>query len=107
MAMSKQYAHSFPNLTPISNLTFPQSNILIDDKGNALLADFNLLTSSEPINFTAITEKEAAEEVRWMAPELIMGNTKKNQSTDVYAFGLTITEVKFLLLTCKILVIQL
>ena len=29
-----------------------------------------------------------------MAPELIMGNNKKNQSTDVYAFGLTIIEVK-------------
>jgi serine/threonine protein kinase len=68
---------------------------LIDDEGHARLADFGLITISETQNFN-ITLSLAGDKgsSRWMAPELFGGGVRKSRASDIYAFGMTILEVR-------------
>lgn len=73
-----------------------KANILIDDEGHVRIADFGLLTivdSEEIENESSHIDKEMRGTLRWMAPELFDSQAKKNPSTDIYAFGMTIYEV--------------
>lgn len=74
-------------------------NILIDEKRNARLADFGLLTIiSDPVNHLSSSSNAQGGTVRWMAPELIapqrLGFEKScpTKSSDCYAFGMVIYE---------------
>ena len=72
-----------------------QTNILIDDGGNALLADFGL---SRILESTGLTTKSIAGSCRWMAFELMYADDPEAEEvftteTDVWALGMTILEV--------------
>lgn len=82
-----------------------QANILIDSECCARLADFGLAAIVEdtaPVDGSSSLQTGGA--VRWMAPEILdpakYGHTKwsreelSSKSTDVYALGMTILEVR-------------
>ena len=70
-------------------------NILIDGDGNARLADFGQtrIPESQAWNTTATNSSEKGS-IRFTAPELFQGDAAKSRSSDVYAFGVTIVEVR-------------
>lgn len=94
MVISKQFV--FLRL-PSPQTDPAQANILIDDEGSARLSDFGLITLSEVEgNAFQVTQGPDGGSTRWMSPELIMGSTKRSKESDVYAFGMTVVEVAFL-----------
>ena len=84
-------------------MTFPlmtlvhQDNVLIDQHGNARLADFGLL-SILPDSITS-SSSGGAGAYQWMSPELFdpnrfgLKNTRRTKSSDCYALGMTTYEV--------------
>ena len=73
-----------------------QANILINDDGVALLADFGLMSiliEHGTVSFSA-TVTSAAGTVRWMSPELLFGtNSAPSRQSDRYALGMVVYEV--------------
>jgi serine/threonine protein kinase len=74
-------------------------NILIDDTGNARLADFGLLTIiSDPKNYVFSSTGTHGGTARWMGPELIdppqfgLKRSRPTKASDCYAFGMVIYE---------------
>ena len=72
-----------------------KSNILIDDDGNARLADFGL---SRVLEKTGLTTKSIAGSCRWMPYELMYSDDPEQDGTfttasDVWSLGMTILEV--------------
>ncbi|KAG8902596.1 hypothetical protein FRC00_013757 [Tulasnella sp. 408] len=63
----------------------PKSNILIDDEGNAKLADIGILQLVEA-KATQPQVQGKQEDIRWTAPEVLEGRIRWKPS-DVYAFG--------------------
>jgi serine/threonine protein kinase len=76
-----------------------QANILINDKLEACLCDFGLVTFTEQQTFgsTSASAGGISGTLRWQAPEIIHApegcSMRKTAETDVYAFGMTIYEV--------------
>lgn len=74
------------------------ANILIDDKGDACLADFG---QSRILHTSGFTTKVTAGTWRFMAPELIETRADEGDggvlcatmATDVWAFAMTVIEV--------------
>jgi serine/threonine protein kinase len=76
-----------------------KSNVLIDQTGNARLADFGLLTIlSDPANHLSSSSFTQGGSARWMSPELIdpqkfgLENSRPTKSSDCYALGMVIYE---------------
>ena len=76
-----------------------KANILIDQTGNARLADFGLLTIiSDPTNHLSSSSYIQGGTARWMSPELIdpqrfgLKNSRPSKSSDCYALGMVIYE---------------
>jgi serine/threonine protein kinase len=76
---------------------FRQSNILVNDKNEASIADFGLSRILETSGFTT---KSIAGTSRWMACELIAPEEEDEdhppeltKATDVWAFAMTVIEV--------------
>ena len=83
-----------------SNTLSFKANILIDQNGDARLADFGLLTViSDPTIFTASSSIVAHGTTRWMSPELLhpdifdLRDSRPTERSDCYAFGMVIYEV--------------
>lgn len=70
-----------------------QANVLIDNMGQACLADFGLSRILEELSGTASTTSNLAGSIRWMAPELVISSCRPNIYTDMYAFGSLMLEV--------------
>ena len=92
----------------VNHLSLSQSNILINDNGDAVIADFGLSTFPEcrsDWNFaTGYSDTEDYENsgigtLRWMAPELLLpedfdrATARPTFASDIFAFGMTIYEV--------------
>ena len=84
-----------PPLTSVSG----KSNILIDQVGNARIADFGLLTIiSDPANPLGSASYTQGGTARWMSPELIdpqrfgLKDSCPTTSSDCYALGMVIYE---------------
>ena len=100
MGISRVYvfnnSRDFPIiLTPVSG----KSNILIDQIGNARIADFGLLTIiSDPANPLGSASYTQGGTARWMSPELIdprrfrFKNSCPTTSSDCYALGMVVYE---------------
>lgn len=75
------------------DILFSQSNVLVDGRGSACLADFGL---SKIKDYTATIARLPTNSqqgtARFMAPEQI-GRGITNESTDVYSFAMTMYEV--------------
>ena len=78
---------------------FTKANILIDQTGHALLADFGLLTIiSDPANRLPSSSYTQGGTARWMSPELIaperfeLKNSRPTKLSDCYALGMVIYE---------------
>lgn len=86
-------------ITLLSLKTTFKANVLVDETGNARLADFGLLTIiSDPANPISSSSNTRGGTVRWMSPELIAPEQfgfKKScptMSSDCYALGMVIYE---------------
>jgi serine/threonine protein kinase len=91
-------------LVVVSTLSSPflyiKANILINQNGNACLADFGLLTIvSDPTNPTASSSSAKGGTTRWMSPELLdpdqfgFKDSRPTKESDCYALGMVIYEV--------------
>ena len=81
-------------------LSSKQANILVDDDGTALLADFGLATISVDLNTIPLsaTAVSSAGTIPWMSPELLLGQgSSPTPQSDSYALGMVIYEVNGLL----------
>jgi serine/threonine protein kinase len=75
-------------LRPFTDL--PKTNILVNNQGQACLADFGCSLALERSGFTSIRGGTW----RHMAPELIIyDNLRASLASDVWAFAHTVTEV--------------
>ena len=88
----------FRYFTPLTCLPV-KANILIDEAGQARLADFGLLTIiSDPANDLPSSARTQGGTVRWMSPELIypehfgIEKSRPTKSSDCYALGMVIYE---------------
>ena len=90
-----------------------QSNILVDSKCCARLADFGLSTIiGETTAESDVDSSGIKGTIRWMAPELLLpeefGFTREllkqlpSTSTDIYAIGMTVLEVSACLYSTRI-----
>ena len=68
-------------------------NVLLDDRGQAKLADFGLATLKSETQATATVAAKPTGTVRWMAPELFKRGGKCSQSSDIYALGWVLWEI--------------
>lgn len=82
--------------TSCAKLTFPQSNILIDNKGHARLADFGLITLLPDQSVSSYTGGVG---FQWMSPELLdpeafgLSTGQPTTRSDCYSFGMVVYEV--------------
>ncbi|CEL54347.1 putative WD repeat-containing protein alr3466 OS=Nostoc sp, (strain PCC 7120 / UTEX 2576) GN=alr3466 PE=4 SV=1 [Rhizoctonia solani AG-1 IB] len=68
-------------------------NVLVSFDGTAKLTDFGLSTmAGSSIGFSATSTAQAGS-IRWVAPELLLEDSDKGKSSDVYALGMTILEI--------------
>jgi serine/threonine protein kinase len=67
---------------------------LVDDLGNARLADFGLMTLSASMNFlSTLSTKGGSGTVHYLAPELLNDDGIKTYASDVYAYAMLMYEV--------------
>ncbi|KAF5361832.1 hypothetical protein D9756_002261 [Leucocoprinus leucothites] len=71
-------------------------NVLVNDLGNACIADFGLSTikTNNTLGFTRTTVAFSGRSDRWAAPELLEDEVQPNSATDMWAFGCLCFEVK-------------
>ena len=75
-----------------------QANILVNDKGSALLADFGLMDMTDLSTFLSETAGSRGGTYPWMSPELLDpagygSNGRPTRESDRYALGMVIYEV--------------
>lgn len=78
-------------------LTSAQANVLVDDSGNAVLADYGLTFVIDQSEFTTT---KIAGPARWTAPEILdspegeeYNEPHYSTKSDVFAFAMTFIEV--------------
>ena len=70
-----------------------QANILVDAAGNARIVDFGLATVARDSKSLTSTTDEQGITARYTAPEILKGLGCHSKESDVFAFGMVITEV--------------
>ncbi|KAF8346422.1 kinase-like domain-containing protein [Amanita rubescens] len=93
IAQGLEYLHSQEQ--PIVHGDLRGVNIFVDDDRHAVLSDYELRHVIDRSNFT--TTKPAGP-VRWMAPELSLGDDEDDgphftTATDIFAFAMTVIEI--------------
>ncbi|KAF8592368.1 kinase-like protein [Ramaria rubella] len=79
---------------PIAHGDVKGANVLIDDSGQPVLADFGLSKILEDITGVPFTQsKGVSESYRWFAPELCSSPGVISTYSDVFAYGMTIIEI--------------
>jgi len=68
-------------------------NVLLDEHGNACLADFGLAKVKSESQSTGSTAGQARGTTRWMAPELFKRGGKPTVLSDIYALGMVFWEL--------------
>ncbi|XP_050411148.2 serine/threonine-protein kinase TNNI3K [Patella vulgata] len=89
VAKGMEYLHNLPQ--PIIHRDLNSHNILLDENGHALVADFGesrFLRSAEEDNMT-----KQPGNLRWMAPEIFTQCTKYSIKADVFSYSLCLWEL--------------
>jgi len=76
-----------------------KANVLIDAKGHAVMADYELVFITASPDFTSVVSSHT---LKWMAPELMKdcghdvekAPTPYSLASDVFAFAMTVIEVR-------------
>jgi WD40 repeat protein len=87
IAEAVEYAHRLGVL----HLDLKPGNVLLDEQGEALVADFGLARRLEEI--LAGTSEEISGTPSYMAPEQVVAGGRLGIATDVYALGATLYEM--------------
>ncbi|KAJ3332397.1 hypothetical protein HDU93_009107 [Gonapodya sp. JEL0774] len=87
IACAMQYLHA----RGILHCDLKGVNVLVDDLGNAHVADFGFATVAARVSI--LTRVRRPGTVRWMAPELFLPIPRLSEKSDVYAFAMTIYEM--------------
>lgn len=67
---------------------------MVDESGNARIADFGLATiARSPYSYRS-TLDECGHTARWCAPELLISGESANKESDIFSFGMIIIEVR-------------
>ncbi|KAJ7904313.1 kinase-like domain-containing protein [Mycena olivaceomarginata] len=70
------------------------SNVVINGRGQPLIADFGLSRIVEDITGIPFSQSRGvSDSYRWFAPEVCIGQGVLSLSSDVYAYGMTILEI--------------
>ncbi|KAH8119614.1 kinase-like protein [Phellopilus nigrolimitatus] len=93
VALALQLLHS--QVPPIAHGDIKAANILINKMGEPLLADFGLSKMMEDITGVPFTQSRGvSESYRWFAPELCSAPGILSPASDVFAFSMTVLEVR-------------
>ncbi|KAJ7819707.1 TKL/TKL-ccin protein kinase [Mycena olivaceomarginata] len=92
VALGLQVLHSMDPHVIHGNIQ--ASNIVINGRGQPLIADFGLSRIVEDITGIPFSQsREAPDPYRWFAPEVCIGQGVFFLSSDVYAYGMTVLEI--------------
>ncbi|KAF8196270.1 kinase-like protein, partial [Mycena galopus ATCC 62051] len=96
IASGLEYLHGLD--PPVVHGDIKGANILIDDGGQACLADFGLALAVESQACSASSAGSTGGTLRWLAPEILDSSRKADRQAsqtkrDIYAFGCTILEI--------------
>jgi len=79
---------------PVAHGDIRGGNIMINDSGQPMLADFGLSKILEDVTGVPFTQsKGVSESFRWFAPEMCQSPGIISTHTDVFAFAMTIIEI--------------
>lgn len=70
------------------------ANVLLDDSLNPLICDFGLTKVLGTEHGQTSVNLKGHGSMQWMAPELMEETGFKTMESDIYAFGMTIVEVR-------------
>lgn len=82
------------DITQWHRANVPQANVLINSEKSACITDMGLVSISASNAFATTHKALSAGSARWMAPELLLDDIPRNYSSDVYAYGMTLYEVR-------------
>lgn len=75
--------------------SLPKDNIMLDDKGRAVIIDFGLSRPIEKSSSSAMTSLRDAGNVRWMAPELLFeSEIRRGMEADVWGYACVAAQVR-------------
>ena len=73
-------------------LTPAQPNILVDDSGNALIADFGLAMITQNPDSVLSISRQRGHTPQWTAPE-ILNDGMHSKEADIFSFAMVMIEV--------------
>ena len=82
-----------PNSSFAAALTHVQPNILMDDSGNARIADFGFTTVALNLDSVRSAQGQRGFTPRWTAPEVLKEGPHSRES-DVFSFAMVMIEVR-------------